>query len=87
MASKVAAAKDKQFAAERLMEALEAADGYFRGEIAIVLVGLYSIAGPLVEEEIVRHSQLLDRNRAVDPVLLTLLRVKHRAEEKRKQTS
>jgi hypothetical protein len=87
MASKVAGAKDKGFAARRLIEALEAADWYFGGEIAIVLVELFGIAGPLVEEGIIRHSQLPDGKRAVDPVLLTLLRVKHRAEEKRKETS
>jgi HEAT repeat protein len=87
MASKVAGAKDKGFAARRLIEALEAADWYFRDEIASVLVDLFGIAGRFVEESIVRRSQLPDEKRAVDPVLLTLLRVKHRAEERRKETS
>ena len=87
MVSKVGGAKDKVFAVRRLIEALKAADWYFKDEIASVLVDLFDIAGPFVEQSIVRRSQSPDEKRGVDPVLLTLLRVKHRAEEKRKETS
>jgi len=76
LASKIAGAKDRASAARILIEALETADWYFRDEIASVLVDLFDIAGPFVEESIVRRSQLPDEKRGVDPVLLALLRVK-----------
>jgi hypothetical protein len=76
LASKIAGAKDRASAARQLIEALETADWYFRDEIASVLVDLFDIAGPFVEESIVRRSQLPDEKLGVDPVLLALLKVK-----------
>jgi HEAT repeat protein len=81
IASKVAATKEKVFAVQQLIGALEIADWYLRDEISNILIDLFDIARPFVEEGIVQHSQLPDARRAVDPVLLTLLRVKHYGEE------
>jgi hypothetical protein len=87
MALKVAGVKDKGTAARKLIEVLETADWYFRDEIGSLLVELSDIAEPLVDEGIIRHSQLQDEKRAIDPVLLTLLSVKHCAKIKQKETS
>jgi HEAT repeat protein len=84
MAAKVAGTKDKVSAIHRLIEVLETADWYLREEIAKILIDLFDIARPFVEENIALHTQLPAEKRVVDPVLLILLRVKHRAEEKRK---
>jgi hypothetical protein len=84
MAAKVAETKEKALAVRRLMEALETADWYFREEIGTLLTQFSDVGKCLVEEEIVRRRQLANEKRVVDPVLLTLLRVKHRAEEKGK---
>ena len=82
IASRDAGTKDKVFAAQRLIEALETADWYFREEIANILIDLFDIARSFVEERIVQRNQLPNEKRVVDPVLLALLRVKHRVEEK-----
>jgi 2-C-methyl-D-erythritol 4-phosphate cytidylyltransferase len=83
LASKIAGAKDRASAARQLIEALETADWYFRDEIASILIDLFDVARPFIEERIVQRSQLPDEKRAIDSVLLTLLRVKHYGEEKR----
>jgi HEAT repeat protein len=83
MAEKVGGPSDKVLSVQRLAEALEIANWYLREQIADILVDLFDIGRPFIEERIVQHGQLPDEKRAIDPVLLTLLRVKHRAEEKR----
>lgn len=83
MASKLGRTSDQVLAAQRLIEVLEAANWYLRDEIVNILVELFDVAGPLVEESIFRRTALPDEKRGVvDPVLLALLRVKHRVEEK-----
>jgi HEAT repeat protein len=84
MAAKVAGTNEKVLAVRRLIEVLETADWYFRDEIASVLIDLFETARPFVEEGILQRTQSPNEKRTFDPVLLTLLRVKHRAEEKRK---
>jgi hypothetical protein len=84
MAAKIAGTKEKALAVRRLIEALETADWYFREEIGTLLTQFSDVGKRFVEEEIVRRRQLANEKRVVDPVLLTLLRVNHRAEEKRK---
>ena len=84
MAAKVAGTKEKALAVRQLIEAIETADWYFREEIGTLLTQFSDVGRCFVEEEIFRRRQLANEKRVVDPVLLTLLRVNHRAEEKRK---
>ena len=84
MGAKVAGTDEKVLAVRRLIEVLETAGWYFREEIGTLLVHFFDVGECLVEEEIVKRRQLANEKGVVDPVLLTLLRVKHRAEEKRK---
>jgi HEAT repeat protein len=83
MASRVGGTGDRVLAAHRLIEALEIAHWYLRDEIVSILIELFDIAGSLIEERIIQHTQLRRERHIFDPVLLTLLRVKHCAEEKR----
>jgi HEAT repeat protein len=84
MAAKVGGTKEKVLAVRRLIETLEIADWYFREEIGTLLTQFSDVGKCFIEEEIVRRIQMANEKRLVDPVLLTLLWVNHRAEKKRK---
>jgi len=81
IAEAAAGAKDRALAFRLLMEVIENADWYIKSEIETVLAGCLNTIGSLVEEEISHRFQGCGRKATSDPVLATLLRVKHRVEQ------
>jgi HEAT repeat protein len=80
IAGTVAAAKDTALAGRRLLKALKNADWSVKSEIENALVIFFDAVRAIVEGEIARRHQGSDVERIIDPVLVTLLRVKLRAE-------
>jgi len=80
IAATVAAAKDTALAGRRLLKALKNADWSVKSEIENALVIFFDAVRAIVEGEIARRHQGSDVERIIDPVLVTLLRVKLRAE-------
>ncbi len=81
IAARAAGAKDKELLGRHIIKAIESTDWYSRTEMENALIEFFDVIKPIVEEEIALRHRKTDKDETiVDPLLTTLLRVKHRAE-------
>lgn len=77
----MAGVKDREMAFRRLIEILQNADWYVKGEIENALIDKFEAIKKIMEEEILRRRKRLKGD--LDSVLISLLDLKRRAEQEK----
>lgn len=87
IAGGIAGADDRESACRRLMEVLQDADWFLKGEIEDALVERFDAVRTVIEEELVRRSQASEWTQELDPVQITLRKAKYRIEQEGHEVS